>query len=163
MGARNGSQRVQPPPDPARPSQNLLAGQGLPARLSPTVTDTSIARTSLTRKRSLVQIQYGPRHFSKSCLALRATRGARLLRFCHIVAGQSTSRSSLDRRLSPAWHAQRRSIELPLPSVRRPLALARGYDTRSGLVIVVVETAGDDGDHVGLDVVHEPVLLGYPA
>src|SRR5580704_12262288 len=36
----NGSQRVQPSPDPARRSQNLLAGEGLPARLSPTVTDT---------------------------------------------------------------------------------------------------------------------------
>src|SRR5580704_9517824 len=41
----------------------------------------------LTRKRSLVQIQYGPRHFSKSCLALRASRGARLLRFYPISAG----------------------------------------------------------------------------
>ncbi len=30
-------------------------------------------------------------------------------------------------------------------------------------VIVVVEAAGDDGDRIGLDVVHEPVLLGYPA
>jgi hypothetical protein len=29
-------------------------------------------QNSLTRKRSLVQIQYGPRHFSKTCLALRA-------------------------------------------------------------------------------------------
>ena len=42
---------------------------------------------SLTRKRSLVQIQYGPRDFSKSCLALRAKMGARLLRFCAISAG----------------------------------------------------------------------------
>jgi hypothetical protein len=42
-------------------------------------------------------------------------------------------------------------------------ALARGQDKRSGSVVVVVEAAGDDGDHVGLDVVHEPVLLGYPA
>jgi hypothetical protein len=30
VGARNGSQRVQPSPDSARRSQNLLAGQGLP-------------------------------------------------------------------------------------------------------------------------------------
>ena len=51
---------------------------------------------TLTRKRSLVQIQYGPRHFSKSCLPLRTTRGARLLRVCRIVAGQSTSRCSLN-------------------------------------------------------------------
>ena len=85
------------------------------------------------------------------------------MRFCHIVAGQSPSRCSLNGKLSPAWHAQRRSIELPLPSVRRPLGSARGYDSRSGLVIVVVETAGDDSNHVGLDVVHEPVPLGYPA
>ena len=42
---------------------------------------------SLTRKRSLVQIQYGPRRFSKSCLALRAKMGARLLRLCPISAG----------------------------------------------------------------------------
>ena len=42
---------------------------------------------SLTRKRSLVQIQYGPRHFSKSCLVLRARMGARLLLFCPISAG----------------------------------------------------------------------------
>jgi hypothetical protein len=40
MGARNGSQRVQPPSDPARRSQNVLPGKGLPTRLSPTVTDT---------------------------------------------------------------------------------------------------------------------------
>jgi hypothetical protein len=39
VGARNGSQRVQPSPDPARRSQILLAGQRLPVRLSPTVTD----------------------------------------------------------------------------------------------------------------------------
>jgi len=37
VGARNGSQRVQTSPDPARRSQNLLAGEGLPVRLSPTV------------------------------------------------------------------------------------------------------------------------------
>jgi len=43
--------------------------------------------TSLTRKRSLVQIQYGPRGFSKSRPALRAKMGARLLRFCAISAG----------------------------------------------------------------------------
>jgi hypothetical protein len=42
---------------------------------------------SLTRKRSQVQILYGPRHFSKSCLALRTTKGATLLRFCPISAG----------------------------------------------------------------------------
>ena len=39
LGARNGSQRVQPPSDVARSNQILLAGQGLPVRLSPTVTD----------------------------------------------------------------------------------------------------------------------------
>jgi len=38
-GATNGSQRLQPPPEPARPSQNVRAGEWLPVRLSPTVTD----------------------------------------------------------------------------------------------------------------------------
>ena len=42
---------------------------------------------TLTRKRSLVQIQYGPRYFSKLRLALRAKMRARLLRFCPISAG----------------------------------------------------------------------------
>jgi hypothetical protein len=37
------------------------------------------------------------------------------------------------------------------------------WPVRLGSVVVVVEAAGDYGDHVGLDVVHEPVLLGYPA
>ena len=40
VGARNGSQRVQPPSGVARPSQIFLAGQGLLVRLSPTVPDT---------------------------------------------------------------------------------------------------------------------------
>jgi hypothetical protein len=44
---------------------------------------------SLTRKRSLVQVQYDPRHFSKTCLALKGPRGASHLRFCSIIAGQS--------------------------------------------------------------------------
>jgi hypothetical protein len=47
-------------------------------------------QNSLTRKRSLVQIQYGPRHFSKTCLALGAQMGASHLRFCSFSAGQST-------------------------------------------------------------------------
>jgi hypothetical protein len=34
---------------------------------------------------------------------------------------------------------------------------------RPASVIVVVEAAGDDGDHVMLDVIDQPVLLGYPA
>jgi hypothetical protein len=42
-------------------SQNLFAGEGLPARLSPTMTDIP---DSLTRKRSLVQIQTA--HHAKS-------------------------------------------------------------------------------------------------
>ena len=46
--------------------------------------------TSLTRKRSLVQIQYGPRHFSKSCLVMRAQMRASDLGFCRFVAGHST-------------------------------------------------------------------------
>jgi hypothetical protein len=40
VGATNGSQRVQPSPDPVRRSQNLRPGQRLPVRLSPTLTDT---------------------------------------------------------------------------------------------------------------------------
>jgi hypothetical protein len=36
---------------------------------------------SLTRKRSLVQIQYGPRHFSKTCLVLGTQMGASDLEF----------------------------------------------------------------------------------
>ena len=40
VGATNGSQRVQPPSDVARPDQILLAGQRLVVRLSPTVTYT---------------------------------------------------------------------------------------------------------------------------
>jgi hypothetical protein len=40
VGARRGSQRVQTSPDPTRRSQILLAGEGLPVRLSPTMTDT---------------------------------------------------------------------------------------------------------------------------
>ena len=44
---------------------------------------------SLTRKRSLVQIQYGPRHFSKTCLAPEVLMGASHLRFCSFIAGQS--------------------------------------------------------------------------
>ena len=46
--------------------------------------------SSLTRKRSLVQIQYGPRHFSKSCLVQRAQMRASDLGFRRFVAGQST-------------------------------------------------------------------------
>ena len=83
-----------------------------------------------TRKRSLVQIQYGPRHFSKSCLALIARRGGRLLRFCRIVAGQSTSRCSPYRRLSPAWRAQQRPIELPRQSIRHGLCHGRRMPAR---------------------------------
>ena len=40
VGARNGSQRVQPPSDVARPDQILLAGHGLPVRLGPMVIDS---------------------------------------------------------------------------------------------------------------------------
>jgi hypothetical protein len=50
--------------------------------------------TSLTRKRSLVQIQYGPRHFSKSCLVMRAQMRASDLGFCPITAGQSVPRET---------------------------------------------------------------------
>jgi len=58
---------------------------------------------TLTRKRSLVQIQYGPRYFSKSCLALRAEMGARLLRFCPISAGHGVDVLTSARTLSKFW------------------------------------------------------------
>jgi hypothetical protein len=48
--------------------------------------------TSLTRKRSQVQILYGPRHFSKLRLAVRARVRASHLRLCPLTAGQSASR-----------------------------------------------------------------------
>ena len=89
VGARNGSQRVQPPSDVARPDQILLAGQWLPIR---TQSDGDRCPDplwiSLTRKRSLVQIQYGPRVFSKLCLAAEAPMGASHLRIYPIPAGQ---------------------------------------------------------------------------
>jgi hypothetical protein len=54
---------------------------------------------NLTRKRSLVQIQYGPRHFSKTCLTLKASMGASRLRFCSLIAGRAPSRYSVNRRV----------------------------------------------------------------
>jgi len=42
--ARNGSQRIQPPPDAACPIQNVRAGQGLPVRLSPTAAAEPVQR-----------------------------------------------------------------------------------------------------------------------
>jgi hypothetical protein len=44
---------------------------------------------SLTRKRSQVQILYGPRRFSKLCLPVRAAMRASHLQFCPSVAGHS--------------------------------------------------------------------------
>jgi hypothetical protein len=48
-----------------------------------------------------------------------------------------------------------------------PQVKARGRTQLSGggpaSVVVVVEAAGDDGNHVRLDVVDQTVLLGYPA
>ena len=76
LGARNGSQRAQPPSDVARPIQNVRAGLGLPVR---TQSDGDRLRkppwTSLTRKRSLVQIQYGPPGISCSWPYQVALRG----------------------------------------------------------------------------------------
>jgi hypothetical protein len=80
-GARSGSQRVQPPSDVARPKSDSSRRSAAP---SSTQSDGHRHLwISLTRKRSLVQIQHGPRDFSKSRLPL----GARLLRFCPISAG----------------------------------------------------------------------------
>jgi N-acyl homoserine lactone hydrolase len=72
--------------------------------------------------------------------------------------------------LSALHGASRRSG--PVAVVAEPKPRRASRTPGSGLVVmtrgsvsvvVVVETAGDDSDHVGLDVVHEPVLLGYPA
>jgi hypothetical protein len=57
-------------------------------------------RNSVTRKRSLVQIRFGPRDFSKTCLALKGPRGASHLRFCRFVASQSAPARGLIRELS---------------------------------------------------------------
>ena len=49
------------PPDPARPTQIVHAGQGLPVRFNRTMTDTPESPwNSLTRKRPQVQILYRP-------------------------------------------------------------------------------------------------------
>jgi hypothetical protein len=86
LGATNGSQCVQPPPDPARPIQIIHAG----LRLSvDSVRRRRTLRNSLTRKRSQVQILYGPRHFSKLRLAVRAAMRASHLQFCPSVVGHS--------------------------------------------------------------------------
>ena len=53
-----------------RPCRARFGAQGLGSSAAKRRSGT------LTRKRSLVQIQYGPRDFSKSCLALRARMGA---------------------------------------------------------------------------------------
>jgi len=71
-------------------NQILLAAQALAVRLSPTVADArDRSGFPLLRKRSLVQIQYGPRHFSKTCLTPKASMGASHLRFYSLIAGQS--------------------------------------------------------------------------
>ena len=57
--AANGSQRHQPPPDSTRPSQEPLAGQRLPVRLSPTVTDSP----------EPAKLPYGRGHWFKSSTA----------------------------------------------------------------------------------------------
>ena len=57
---------------------------------------------TLTRKRSLVQIQYGPRHFSKTRLVAETWMGASDLPFWRFVAGQSTSHGGLNGRFYPA-------------------------------------------------------------
>src|ERR1035438_8967445 len=76
--------------------------------------------TSLTRTRSQVQILYGPRHFSKLCLAVGARMGANHLRFLPFVAGQSTSRCGLHRRFSlPISMLSGGSSELPRQSLGR--------------------------------------------
>ena len=57
--------------------------------------------TSLTRKRSLVQIQYGPRHFSKLCLVAGTQMGASHLRIYRLPAGQYDVPDTVLARVSP--------------------------------------------------------------
>jgi hypothetical protein len=45
----------------------------------------------------------------------------------------------------------------------RPRPWTRTAASRPTSAVVVVEATGHDGDHVVLDVVDQPVLLGYPA
>jgi hypothetical protein len=63
VGASNESQRVQPPSDVARPDQILLAAESMARRSTQSDGDRQLKRLLLLRKRSLVQIQYGPRFF----------------------------------------------------------------------------------------------------
>src|SRR6266568_8320372 len=86
MGA-NAISRPQTQPDPVRNLSQIKAPRSTQPdgnRLPRT------AKTSLTRKRSLVQIQYGPRGFSKTRLARKASMGASHLRVCPIGAGHRT-------------------------------------------------------------------------
>jgi hypothetical protein len=123
-------------------------------------------RNSLTRKRSLVQIQYGPRCF---CHRLGMLSGdhrdatAIIPTPPNVTAGECLAACTMHPAGQAGGHRCRPDHGLSHAGQAEHLALAPGYDTWSGSVVIVVETAGDDGDHVGLDVVHEPVLLGYPA
>jgi hypothetical protein len=60
-----------------------------------------------------------------------------------------------------------RNVAPPIAAIARgksnPCRSARPGFAGEWSVVVVVEAAGDDGDHVVLDVVDEPVLLGDPA
>src|ERR1700689_5153301 len=76
-GARNGSQRVQPPSDAARPSQILLAGHGLPVRHSPTATDIRNGSGVPWHGRGHKFKSCTAHDFSKTCLAMRAKMRAR--------------------------------------------------------------------------------------
>ena len=74
--------------DSARPTQSVHAGQEVPVRRQfDGNRHPEPPWTSLTRKRSLVQIQYGPQVFSKTRLAVGARMRARHLRVCSIPAG----------------------------------------------------------------------------
>ena len=103
--ATNESQRNQPSPDTARPTEKLLAGKGAP-RSTPFDSDRlpKQAWTSLTRRRSLVQIQYGPPGFSKSYLPVRAGMRASRLRSCLLMAGHSVLVTILGSRSFPQPH-----------------------------------------------------------
>jgi hypothetical protein len=113
--ARNGSQRNQTPPDVARPNQNVHAGQGLPVRLSPTVTDTLVPDTEEVTGSNPVR----PTPFFENSSRVRAQMRASDLGFRRFVTGQSTPVCGQTRRLFPFHMFGAGSIELWRQSFRR--------------------------------------------
>jgi hypothetical protein len=91
------------------------------------------------RKRSLVQIQHGPRHFSKLCLAVRAAMRASHLQFCPFVGGHSALVCGPTRG-SPVRHPYRR-ISRPAVAVTRMRFLSR----RANVCVHLIAPNASDG------------------